>query len=197
MLPRHRNSVLGTALISCLAFQVGISLGAELEESKETAVPKLLNDQQERYLDATNLTDAIAALKDYLRERKRPEYARLFSKESIKAAIASSLLAEEDDQRAGVEAEYFAKTIAPLYGKIANGAWPKGAYFYCRMHPRERFSSFQVDLIVDLRGVEGEVDEIAAGLSPVAYGIQVLHLSYGREPPSEGWLEVTPLPSNE
>jgi hypothetical protein len=162
---------------------------------------KPLDLQQERYAQAESLEKAIDLLKDYLREQKLSVYAPLFSRESVTSGIQNSLHAiavrsqlqaehgkqfeDAGDNLPRQKGDYFKEVVAPVCRQVAEGKWPKNVYFYC-MPPNPRFSTFSVNLVVDLRKHDLGGYEFAPGKKPTAYGINVVMLNYGLEPRLKG-----------
>ena len=124
----------------------------------------------------------------------------LFSKASVTAGIENSLnalkirsqiqlqqvknseVAKEKVQR---RIDYYTKIVEAVCREVINGRWPKNVYFFC-MAPRPKYSTFTVNLVIDHRELALGGYEIAPGVKPTAFGINVVALNYGLEPRMEG-----------
>jgi hypothetical protein len=154
---------------------------------------RLLAPEQEAYSQVKSLEKAIDALRLQLADRGENEFASLFSVESVKHAIKTSILGMEREHTAAIQrarsdnerakamqsAEYFQKAVKPIYEQIADsGTWPPGAFFM-PTPKRPMYSSFTVNLHVDMRGKNSGAYEVVPGLKPTGHAIRILSIDYG------------------
>ncbi|MEX2138872.1 MAG: M56 family metallopeptidase [Pirellulales bacterium] len=174
--------------------------GAPLDAKRNSPLRKPIDEQQSEYAKVERLTDAIEVLKGRLEKLEMSEYTPLLTEESVKRAIRTTIngvrvghtqaMASARDVKARQaverEARRFLTVIKPLYDEILqSGTWPSGAFFY---HSPKSPHGFSLNLHVDTRGLDNF--ELAPGLKPTGYGLQIIRIEYGFTGPSDAVLKL-------
>jgi hypothetical protein len=165
---------------------------------------KPIHEEQARYANATQLSEAIYLLKRKLEQIPgSADYAKLMNEESLKRALKVSIAGYKQRNRFSVAkapdiksreaaqriADRFDTIIKPIYEEIAEaGAWPAGAFF----EPRPRPNGFELVLHIDMREVDPDY-ELAPGFKPTGYAMQILKVEWGLAGPEVGGRGVLTL----